>query len=500
MNALSFLVREASARMIVAAGTAITLAGCFTQTNEVLQPPLTRGTGVYSTRVQPIFDRHCGGASCHGGGTSGFAAGLDLTSYEGLMRGSRFGAVVIPGHVFMSHLVQTINRADTTLSPISSVQMPAGRNPLSTDEIQTIVQWIRDGARNDVGAVPFPEPRPAGKVYFSSQSVDLVGVVDRATNLIMRYVTVGYQLPFNQVPESPHNVQIDDQGAYYYVTLIRGNKLKKYDASTHQLMGEAAVGTSPAHVVVTADGSKAYVTNFDLTVGRVYALNTATMTVTRIITAGSIMRGTHGARLSHDGRFLYVGSNGTDMLHVIDTSTDSVVANIPVVPDVPPFGSFVYKPYQIAVRNDDRFLYVTLNGRGLVSVFERVGTTFAWRDTIRVGARPLQCEVTRDMRYLYVCNQGSASVSVIDAQLNRPYTTIVSVGQQPHGIDISEDSRTVYVTCENLQTPDPPHHPVTGSTAPGFLVLIDVGTQSVIRRIEVGGFAAGVSVYPGKGN
>lgn len=482
------------------AGSALILAGCFTQQNEVLQPPLTRGSGIYTATIQPIFDKNCGGSSCHGGGTAGFAAGLDLTSYEGLMRGSRFGAVVIPGHVFMSHLVQTINRRDTTLSPISSVQMPAGRNPLSADEVQTLVQWIRAGARNDEGEMPFPEPRPLGKVFFSSQSVDLVGVLDRSTNLVMRYVTVGHELPFNQVPESPHNVQIDDQGTFYYVTLIRGNKLKKYDASTNQLMGEVAVGVSPAHVVVTADGSKAYVTNFDLTVGRVYAVNTASMTVARIITAGSLMRATHGARLSHDGRYLYVGSNGTDLIHVIDTRNDSVVANLPVVPDVPPFGSFVYKPYQIAVRDDDRFLYVTLNGRGLVSVIERVGDSFIWRDTIRVGTRPLQCEVTRDMRYLYVCNQGSASVSVIDAQLHRLHTTIVSVGQQPHGIDISEDSRTVYVTCENLQTPEPPHHPIAGSTAPGFLVLIDVGTQSVIKRIEVGGFAAGVSVYPGKGN
>jgi hypothetical protein len=57
----------------------------------------------------------------------------------------------------------------------------------------------------------------------------------------------------------------------------------------------------------------------------------------------------------------------------------------------------------------------------------------------------------------------------------------------------------VYVTCENVRG-EPPHHPVYGSVAPGFLVLIDVASQAVIKRIEVGGFAAGVSVYPGKGN
>lgn len=478
----------------------LVFAGCIQQKNEVLQPLLPRSNGEYSAKIQPIFDRNCGGSDCHGGGTRGFAAGLDLTSYAGLLRGSRFGAVVIPGHPFMSHLVQSINPFDTTLSPISSVQMPAGRNPLPAGDVQTVVQWIRDGARDDDGAEPFPEPRPLGKVFFSCQSVDLVGLLDRSTNLVMRYVTVGRQLPFSLPPDSPHNVQIDDQGAFYYVTLIRGNKLRKYDAATHELVGEVNVGVSPAHVVVTADGSKAYVTNFDLTVGRVYALSTANMAITRVITAGSIMRATHGARISHDGRFLYIGSNGTDIIHVIDTRTDSVVANLPVVPDVPPFGSFVYKPYQIAVRSDDRFLYVTLNGRGLVSVIERTGDSFAWRDTIRVGTRPLQCEVTRDMRYLYVCNQGSGSVSVIDAQQNRLLTTIVSVGQQPHGIDISDDSRTVYVTCENVSSPEPPHHPIAGSTTPGFLVLIDVGTQTVIKRIEVGGFAAGVSVFPGKGN
>ena len=89
---------------------------------------------------------------------------------------------------------------------------------------------------------------------------------------------------------------------------------------------------------------------------------------------------------------------------------------------------------------------------------------------------------------------------MIDAQNLHVVATIDSVGKQPHGIDISDDSRTVYVTCENVAGGDPPHHPSVGSTAPAFVVFIDVGTQTVFKRIEVGGFAAGVSVYPGRGN
>jgi YVTN family beta-propeller protein len=472
------------------------------QLNEVIEPQRSKSAGEFSSQVQPILDRSCGSSSCHGGGAQGFGGGLDLTSYEGLMRGSKYGAVVISGSPFMSHLVQSINPSDTTLSPVSSVQMPAGRNTLPQSDIQTIVNWIRNGARNDEGELPFAQVSTAGKVFFSSQSVDLVGVIDRSTNLITRYISVGFPLPLTTPPEAPHNVQIDDQGRYYYVTLIRSAKLKKYNAATNQLLGEVVVGTSTAHVVLSLDGSKAYVTNFDQSAGRVYVVNTGTMTISKIISSTTFMKGTHGARLSHDGKYLYIGSNGLDLINIINTDRDSLAASVGVSPLVPPFGSFRYKPYQIAVRSDDRFIYATLQGTGQVAVIERdtAANTFTWRDSILVGTTPLQCEVTRDRRFLYVCNRGSNNVSVIDAQTNRFLTNIASVGQQPHGIDISDDSRTAYITCENVQAAEPPHHAVSGSTVPGFLTVIDVGTQSVIKRIEIGGFGAGVSVYPGKGN
>jgi YVTN family beta-propeller protein len=474
--------------------------------NEITEPQNTPA-GQFSAEVRPVFSRSCGGSDCHGGGPRGFAGGLDLTSYDAIFRGSKYGTVVVPGNSFMSHLVQSVNSSDTNLSPISSVQMPASRDPLAAQDVQTIVRWIRDGARNDDGTLPFPEPRPLGKLFFTSQSVDLVGVIDLSTNLIMRYVTAGNSLPMSQPPKAPHNVQIDDDGRYYYVTLISGNTLKKYDAVTNQLLGEVGVGTSPAHVVITHSGATAYVTNFDATVGRVYKVNTATMTVANVISMpGVFMLKTHGARFSHDEKYLYVTANSSDNVTVIQTSNDSIVTQIRVVND----GRVVsadYLPYQVAVRGDDSLIYATLNGnsaalggQGFVSVIRRSGDSFTLVDTIRVGLRPLQCEVTKDQRYLYVCNQGSGSVSVIDAQTNRLVTTIPDVGKQPHGIDISDDSRTVYVTCENQFGSDPPHHPVVGSKTPAFVVYIDVATQTMFRRIEVGGFAAGISVFPGRGN
>lgn len=478
------------------------LQGC-TEHNEVIQTP-QRVSGEFSEQIMPIFRSECGGSSCHGGGPRGFAGGLDLTSYEGVMRGSRFGAVVVSGSPYMSHLVQSVNRTDSLISPISSVSMPASRSSLSEEQIGTIVNWIRSGARNDDGVLPFPEPRPLGKVFFTSQFVDLVGVIDIQSGLVTRYVSVGNPPPV-AVPQAPHNVQVDDQGMFYYVTLISASKVKKYDARTHEFLGEVVVGPSPAHVVISADGGKAYVTSFTEGVGQVFVVNTSTMMVTRTITS-PIMKATHGARLSHDGRYLYVGSNRSDMLTVIGTETDEIITHLHMSGSPSP-GSFVYKPYQIAVRSDDRFIYVTCSGTsidptglGAVSVFERNGDTFSFVTLVRVGANPLQCEITPDGRFLYVCNKNTGSVSVIRTDTNTLLTTIDNVGRQPHGIDITADSRTAYVTLENIASGDPPHHPLTGGKAPGFVAVIDVPSNTVIRRIEVGGFAAGVSITPGKGN
>ena len=78
------------------------------QNNEVIVEP----TGEYSTSVQPIFDQRCGSSSCHGGGTRGFAGALDLSSYDGVMRGSKYGASVVSGSPYMSHHVQSINSID----------------------------------------------------------------------------------------------------------------------------------------------------------------------------------------------------------------------------------------------------------------------------------------------------------------------------------------------------------------------------------------------------
>jgi uncharacterized membrane protein len=98
----------------------------------------------YQKDVAPILQKHC--ASCHVPGQAGFAAsGFDLQGYDSLMKGTRFGPVVLPGDPMTSVLVMLIEgRADP------SITMPhGGAKPLTRDETRTIRRWVKQGARNN---------------------------------------------------------------------------------------------------------------------------------------------------------------------------------------------------------------------------------------------------------------------------------------------------------------------------------------------------------------
>lgn len=95
----------------------------------------------YVADIQPILQRHC--MECHIAGGSGYEASrLGMASYEELMKGTRYGAVVLPGDNLSSVLVMLIEgRADP------SIDMPHGdRLPLEQAEIETIRRWVDQGA------------------------------------------------------------------------------------------------------------------------------------------------------------------------------------------------------------------------------------------------------------------------------------------------------------------------------------------------------------------
>jgi mono/diheme cytochrome c family protein len=97
----------------------------------------------FANDVMPIFRERC--TSCHQSGGAGMEkSGLDLTSYEGVMKGTKHGPMVIPGDAQSSNLMWLL---DWRASP--ELRMPHGKKKLSTCDRDAIRAWIFEGAKNN---------------------------------------------------------------------------------------------------------------------------------------------------------------------------------------------------------------------------------------------------------------------------------------------------------------------------------------------------------------
>ncbi len=97
----------------------------------------------YYTQVRPVLQAQCQG--CHQPAKSSGA--YVMTDFARLVSGGESGdAAVVPGTPDESYLISLITPVD------GSAEMPKGKPPLSTDEIELVRQWIAQGAVDDTPA------------------------------------------------------------------------------------------------------------------------------------------------------------------------------------------------------------------------------------------------------------------------------------------------------------------------------------------------------------
>jgi len=93
--------------------------------------------------VFPIMELRC--LECHQPGGDGFKeSGLDLSTYAGLMKGTKHGPIVVPGSALTSNFIVLVEgRAAPEL------QMPHGRKKLSKCEKEMLRRWVNAGAEDN---------------------------------------------------------------------------------------------------------------------------------------------------------------------------------------------------------------------------------------------------------------------------------------------------------------------------------------------------------------
>jgi len=140
-----FAAGAAAFSILVAAGMQITTSSpayCQDQPKRTY-PQSSQSKMSFREDVMPIFVGRC--VACHQAGGEGTQkSGLDLSSYAGVMKGTKFGPMVIPGDPESSSLMALL---DWRVSP--EIRMPHGKKQLSTCDRDAIRAWIREGAKDN---------------------------------------------------------------------------------------------------------------------------------------------------------------------------------------------------------------------------------------------------------------------------------------------------------------------------------------------------------------
>ena len=132
----------AALAIVAAAGMVLTTSSpAYCQTPPKAQTSQSKKS--FREDVVPILKGRCEG--CHQPGGEGVQkSGLDLTTYAGLMKGTKFGPMVIAGDPDSSNLMRLLDwRASAEL------RMPHGKKQLSSCDRNDIRAWIREGAKDN---------------------------------------------------------------------------------------------------------------------------------------------------------------------------------------------------------------------------------------------------------------------------------------------------------------------------------------------------------------
>ena len=129
---------SATAVLVVAGAGGVAVVGTTSQP-ACAAPQATS----FADDVLPIFRGRC--FACHSpGGEGAEKSGLDLTNYAGVMKGTKFGPMVVAKDPDSSNLMWLLDHRGKP-----ETRMPHNGKKLSTCDRDAIRSWIREGAKNN---------------------------------------------------------------------------------------------------------------------------------------------------------------------------------------------------------------------------------------------------------------------------------------------------------------------------------------------------------------
>lgn len=248
------------------------------------------------------------------------------------------------------------------------------------------------------------------QIYVADSSADTVSVIDTATNAVVATI---------KVESFPDGVAVTPNGALVYVANNGGNNpasntVSVINTDTNTVVQTVTVGPAPFLPKVTPDGTHVYVANQNNTIS---VIDTATNTVSATI---QLSAEATGLAFTPSGAFAYVAENtNPGAVVVLAIPANTVAATIPL-------GEGTANPIKVAITPDGSLAYVTNLGSNNVSVINTSTNTVL--ATIPVGSEPYGIVASPDGSVIYAGNAGDSTISIISTATNSVISTLPIAG------------------------------------------------------------------------
>ena len=278
------------------------------------------------------------------------------------------------------------------------------------------------------------------------------------------------------------------------------NTIAIIDAATLKVLGTAPTGPDPHEVVASADGKLAYITNYNAGNGVANSISVVDLVAMKAlppIDLGALSR-PHGIALA--GGKVYFTAEGAKVVGRYDADTRRVDWVI---------GTGQDRTHMVIVSGDDKVLFTTNVSSASVSILEQFTvtrrggpppgtpppgtpagavpgrggrgappTTTDWRiAVVPVGQGAEGFDLSPDGKELWVANAQAGSVSIVDVAKKTASTVSVRF-RSANRLKFTPDGK--YALISDL-----------GGTE---LIVMDAATRQEIKRIDVGGGAAGIQM------
>ena len=166
------------------------------------------------------------------------------------------------------------------------------------------------------------EIAPSGRfAYIANRELGVLSIFDTTRNAVTGTIKVA--------EGGPQFVSFAPDGKRAYVSIFNNartvNVVGVLDTATNAFIATIPVGVRPFALDVTPDGKKVYVPNHDS--GSITVIDTATNNVINTI---KVAPNPHWVDVSADGKTLYAANHESNVVSMIDTTNDKVITTVPV--------------------------------------------------------------------------------------------------------------------------------------------------------------------------